>query len=330
MILLLAILGCSSTLPELQCDGATVTGQVSVGPTDALVSSDLTVSGTATHALGLAIRSVTVGETAATATTQNFATWQAVLPIGGLIALADDADGDGVGELTLQAEATEVCGGNAGTAPIPFGEAFTLAVDLSPGVVVERLDLTLSPTDVVPANGNLVAVLELKANPEAAGAVVSLESSLGSFAGGVDRVTLGGDGDSDATAMVGFEADSSDVGTALIVASAEGILDSETVVIAGPPELTPTGAHLQPGEDQIVTVSAAGGLASCFAVSATAGAFRTDPDLLLHEQGPDSDGRLVFSVEADPEAMPDATLRVRCCDGFGQCTADDVGLFEVE
>lgn len=328
-MLLLAMLGCRDPLPTLECDGATVTGRVSAGPTDALVVSDLLVRGTAVHATGLAIRTVVIGDVPATATSTNFATWEATLPIAVLVASADDADGDGVGALSLQPEATEVCGGNAGAAPIPFGEAFSVEVDLTPGVVVERVDLTLTPTDVVPANGNVVAVATITANPEAAGAEVALEASLGRFAGDIDRVTLGGNGESDATAMVGFEADPADVGTALLVASSEGLVDSETVIVAGPPELTPATAQLDPGEDQVVTVSAAGGLASCFAVTATPGAFTTDPDLLLGEQGPDSDGRLVFTVEAGFEAMPDATLRVRCCDGFGQCTADDVGIFEV-
>lgn len=321
--LLLAACGTYVDPQSLDCSvDSDITGSATSAAGTTVVRDTLTVTGTAFHPEGRAIRSVTVGGLPASNTGFNFETWRVDLPIEQLLSLDSDADGS----VALTVSAQDAC-----DHPTPqITDPLTILVDRTPGVVVESLDLMATiPSGVswVPADGSVAATITVTANADAADALVSMSSGGGTLAGLTDGAArLAGDGTSPATASLLFT--STTPGTALITASADGVLDSVTVLVAGPPELVPgtqpSGVYLSPGQSLPVTVWTDGEVDWCTAYGAsptdipvtTGGATLYGAQAASDTTG---DGRpdIVVGPVADLSAA--ASVEVYCCDRYDQC-----------
>lgn len=330
---LLGMLAACEATPTPDCAGSAVSGTASAsGIQGVWRAEELLVTGTATSA-GLAIRSLRVGPVAATpeVPNNNFATWSATLGAATLVSLAEP-DSSGVGALTLEAVATDSCGQEW-----PIGEPIALEVDLSPEVVVSSLELEVeipSGQGYLPVHGGVAGVVWLTANADAAGAEVSLSTSLGAFSP-ADTLTLSGDGSAQAQAtalLVGEGA--ADAGTALLTATAEGELASATVRFAGAPWLSPETLALEPGDRATVLVRSEGAIDACSAyaertgdIAVTAGGVSLYGNSVSDTDG---DGVLELTLEVSDNLVEEAEVQVRCCDLYGQCSSSAAGVYTAD
>jgi hypothetical protein len=331
----LLLLACEKDpIPTVDCEVTTVIGTVDHGPTDRPIRSDLAITGTLSA--DVAVRSIIIGNRPAIPVTDNFGTWSAVLPIATLVTLAataGDTDGDGLGSVTLEATATDTCGQTH-----TIGSPFQVDVDLSPEVIVSSLDVDVqipSGKSYVPKNGSAVAVLNLSADKDAAGASVVVKSSIGQLQADEDGVTLAGDGEGLASATVLFYATATDEeGTALITATAEDQVATTTVKIAGPPRLSPETLSLEAGQQEIISVYSQGSIDSCVAYAETTSAIEVSEnggDTLFGRvvSDTDGDGWLELLVKVNDNLTEAATVQIRCCDVYNQCTSDGDGIYAV-
>jgi hypothetical protein len=313
---LIPLAACTALAPEAQdCSGEIQVNVFADGETP-IGSDGVTLTGTATHTGGLAIRSLVVGGVPATNGGNNYLTWSATLLLSQLRAL--DVDGDG--SVPVPVTARDAC-----DAVLSDTDAVTLTLDANPEVKVERLALTVSVPgggDWIPADGTHPALLSLTANPAAAGAVVDLDVSAGTLLGA--PVTLAGDGTADATATALLTVDTAV--TVVVIATAEGVATSATLVAAGAPVLSPDSGSLLPGAQIAVEVWSDGEIASC-------AAYAEDSDVIavtgasgsLYGGGEvsdtDADGRWELTLAASDTAPAGATVDLRCCDTYDQCGA---------
>lgn len=319
-LLWLWINGCdlSTEAPEttLNCDTETngVQFGTTSGPSLLEVEGDLFVTGTALHRDGLTIRQLTVAGIAATNESFNFETWSATIPYATLLALASiRADGFAA----LEAVAIDACRIQHRQ------ELFTIEVDTEPAIEVLSLSVSLalpSSATYLPADGVTAAVVNVTANPKAAGAAVQLGASLGDFSGAssVDLV-FSGDGVADARAQALFS--SGVEGSALITATASDQLAAEAVEIVGAPLLVPSTINIDPGDAADISVFTEGTIVSCSAgfadgVTVTSG----NQDLSQGDAVTDTDfdGRIDIRVEADLAAPIGETVDIVCEDIYRQ------------
>lgn len=317
LLAIIAIAGCDSDPTEPTCPGTgTVTGGVISGQTDQTVETDLVVRGVATDTSGLTIRRVLVAGIPALNNGFNFEQWSATIPIDTLAGMARLA---GSTTATVDVQAINAC-----DVMSDLG-SFTVTVDPTPGVRVTSL--TFNPPIIpsglgyVPANGAISAELQLVANPDAAGATATLDTSVGMFSPG-NTVRLEGDGTAQATATVLFSAMTPTSQVALITATAKGQLAHTTVQVAGPPTLIPGTATLTSGQAIGVTIQTPGTIEECHATPATgltikAGADGSGPDLMTTGTG---DIR-AFLVTADASVTTAVSSTVTCRDPYGQTTS---------
>jgi hypothetical protein len=311
---------------------ADVTGTVNYLASDAPLRSDLSLTGTASHPDALAIRQVRVAGVAATQATanDNFASWRVSIPLRTLLDLSE-ADEDGVtGTARLSVVSTDACGDEDEiVAPLE------VRVDLTPDSDVDRLALKLANEDqlptsgraYLPADGSYPGLVEIRANADAAGASVTLDATSGDLAGvdGSGRVFLGGDGASDATAFVLFEADGA--GLVQLTAASEGIVAAMTLRVHGAPSLLPAGGSLDAGTTVRVSVVTEGMLRDCEARPVTPGTFLVTSgaaDLVAAPsagQDLSGDGYVDIDVTALQGAASGATLSLTCEDVYRQWSA---------
>lgn len=307
------LLGCDGT--PMPCASRTpITGAILAGPTDMLVSRELSVRGTLSRPTDATIYRVDVAGIPAMNNGFDYDLWSATIPIETLLGLADDQ-----GSAIIRAVAASNCG------PPTDLASFSARINREPGIRVERLVLAKpqipNGESFLPATRSVSALLQLIANPKAAGAIVSLSSSTGNLSGTTgNQVTLVGDGSSDASAQVFFS--SAVPGPALLTATAGGQLASASLTIAAPPLITPAALTLSSGQSTRASVQVLGGrVESCQAtpavgISVTSGT----TDLMARPGAVDANGDGAVDLDFAVSAMltQPATTTVSCRDPFGQ------------
>ena len=263
-LLLTALLlgACTGGDPERACeDGVSaLTANVPEITPSKPLEKDLDVSGTIARPAGVTIYNVWVAGVAATGTGLDFDSFTAKVPYDRLLSLATAATDEEPAMATIEVTARTNCGYEHASLA-----SLSVPVNLSPGIKVSRLafDPALIPNDAgyLPADKTSSATLRLRANPEAAGAVVSLSTSSGMFVGvGTgNTITLSGDGKTDAVASCAFASDRD----AQISANSMGSSATTSVTVAGAPTLVPSKATLRPGQSESVTVFTDGKLRWC-------------------------------------------------------------------
>lgn len=330
---ILALLAASSALlsacepPEEKACPNGVSGLKAVVPPIAPstpLEKELDVIGTLERPPGVTVYELLVAGVAATGTGINFNAFTAKVPYDRLASLASSgtvADPP-TAEILITARI------NCDFALTTLAK-FSVPVNLKPGVKVSRLvfETPLIPNgaDYLPADQSASALMRLRANPEAAGAQVSLSTSKGSFDGvGMGNVvTLSGDGKTDAVASFAFKTDKD----AQLSATAGGVSAATSITVAGAPTLVPSSATLGPGQAVRVTVFTDGKLKACQATP-TFGLFVSSGgvNLMGASGGKDvtNDGKVDIDVSvpvSDGGTPSDAgapSTVVSCVDVFGQ------------
>lgn len=323
IILLLAsalAASCNVDAAEVGCpDGGAglVLHMPPIEPAKPLIT-DLTVTGTIDRPPGIAIYNVFVAGVAATSAGVDFDGFTAVVPYATLVSLAAADPGSASAQAEIEITARTNCGGT----PISLKK---VSVPVSLGVQVTRLafDTPLFPVGAsyLPADQSASAILRLRANPGAAGAMVALTATTGTLDGvGVtETLTLSGDGKSDAVAMCTFKSASS----AQITAAAPGSSAAMAINVAGPPVISPSSATLAPGEALGISVLTDGKVRWCQATPAVGiHVLSGTADIMTAPAATDvnSDGNVDLTVTIDTPLAADATTTVSCVDLFGQFT----------
>jgi hypothetical protein len=311
LLLALTLAACGAPETVVDCsDTRPVEGVITLGPTLEIVGGDLLVRGTAEHPDGLTIRSVDVAGVPADNLDFNFSRWEALVPFDQVQTL----DLDQSGRATLLVTARDVCGDRT------VIDTFTVTLDPRPGVNVDRLELDIvlpGTATYLPVTGAHAAIVHATANPDAAGAPVRFNASVGQLDGATG--TLLGDGILEATATTLLT--STSPGTSLVTASAQNQLAQTSVTFAGPPALIPAGGSVAVGQTLRLTVFTEGEIASCQATP-VAGVLVTSgqADITAVPSATDltGDGRVDIDVTVGDGLLEDATLNVVCTDVFGQ------------
>lgn len=306
---------CDAPPTELDCEDerGTISGQVLSGEVTEAVSKDLQVQGTTEHSENLTIRQVQVAGIAAQNTGFNFSTWSVTVPIGALAALPKGEDG----KVAVSVKATDAC---LRTHEV---DSFTLLVDPNPEINVQTLELAVElpgGESYLPASGNIPAVIELTANPEAANAAVTLSATQGTFKGTTDhQLLLAGDRKQPARATALFIPSSP--GTVVVTAAAKQVTKLATLKVVGAPSLFPAGATLSPGQTVRVSVLTEGRIAACQATPATGLSVKSgEVDLMSTPGGSDvtQDNLVDIDISAAAGATEKAETQVTCRDVYGQ------------
>ncbi len=311
LLLAVSLAACGAPETEVDCKGnLPVEGVITLGPTLEIVGGDILVRGTAEHPGGLTIRSVNVAGVPADNLDFNFSRWEALVPFDQVQTL----DLDQSGTATLIVTARDVCGSRT------VIDSFTVSLDPRPGVNVDRLDLELvlpGTATYLPISGAHAAVVHATANPDAAGAPITFDASVGVLDGA--NATLLGDGVTDATATTLLS--STDPGTSLVTASAGNRLAQASLTFAGAPALVPAGATVAAGQTLRLTVFTEGKIANCQATP-VAGALVTSGqvDITATPSASDltGDGRIDIDIAVSGSLAEEATVNVVCTDVFGQ------------
>lgn len=298
---------------------ATVNTPVPLSP----VTADLTVTGTLTKKPGVTVYDLLVADVAATSVGLDFAGFNATVPFARLQALAK-----GSTETPPIARVVVSARSNCHPTDAPAAlTTFLVPVNLAPGIKVTWLafDATLFPNGAsyLPSDLSASALLQLRANPEAAGATVALTVSAGSLSGVAtgNTVTLSGDGKGDAVAVFGLKTPT----TAFVSASSTGAFASQQVAVAGPPVISPAGGTLTPGELMHVVVTIPGKLQGCQATPAQGiSVVSGSSNLMAQPVGQGMSAGTLFIDVATPRALTDGGITtmsattVSCTDIFGQ------------
>ena len=321
----LALLACDTPPVTRECsaDEGSIEGRATSGISDQVIAADLTVAGIALQTKGHVIRRITVAGISAKNDGFNFETWSAVVPIGLLVGLP--ADPSDPSKATVEIVAFDGC-----EQAFPI-DSFSLSIDRTPGVRVERLALTLDvPGDeqsderFLPADGSASGLIRIVSNPDARGATVTLTSNIGTFegVGPGNTAVLAGDGTSDSTATVLFTATQAQ--DAIISASTKTVTSAPLATdVAGPPTFIPSGAVLEPGDTLAVTIFTDGKVASCQAEPVLGVGITSGATNLMSAAGANdtnSDGRVDITIEADPGVTAAIESDVTCRDRYGQQT----------
>ena len=168
--------------------------------------------------------------------------------------------------------------------------------------------------------------LTLTANREAAGAAVTLSTTLGIIGGLTNAtLTLGGDGINDATASAYLDPDSTKQGTAVVTAlSTAPTTPTYAVNMFGPPTLVPAMANLTAGATTHVSVATLADLRSVRGCRATPAAGMT-----ISSAGSDlTTGAVVAVKDVDNDGQADISIDVAVVDG-GAGAATTIDCFDV-
>ncbi len=306
-------------------DNDVIGGAAVVSPLAFPVRGDITVRGTAQHLGDLTLRSVTVGGERSQPLDGafNFERWTLTIPFGVLLTQRRDP---ATNDVILPVRASDSCGYT-----YTIGELM-IPVEEAPLVQVTELDLAVtipSGRGYLPAEVSAPAAVEVRANPDAAGAPVALKATSGAFTGsGFDTQTvtlsLSSDGTA-ATATALYEGGGA--GAALLTATTSEFVASAPVSVLGPFAMAPAGATLKPGQTIEVSLLGDGEFAELRACTASPttdvvvySGDRFDGDL---SQGGDLVGAK-FTVEVSPDLLEDERVTVSCRDVWGQTV---VGVF---
>lgn len=333
ILVLVSLVGCAQTEEELVCEGTLDVVVKELQAEGDILRDDLPVMGTASHSGGFAIRSITIGGVAADNTGFNFSTWEALVPIEALTALArttpaktDDTTGEpltGIADLAVLA--VDACGdSHVGSAVDP------VEVDLTPEDVIEQGALTVTLTnddgrDYVPANGSWLTTVTVTAPVDATGVEVTLQSGDGTFIGTLDGNVTTLTAAQDATQAVAWLDPSTSSAQAFVSAVAGGATAYGWIAVVGAPTLAPSSGNLSPGDSLTVAVRTDGDIDTCSVSGAGsdllsaehAGTPLSGEDTQVADQ---DGGGTEIVVAADPEAKSSATLSLTCCDVYDQCS----------
>ncbi len=305
-----AMFGCD----ELPTDKANCTGEITVVPLPSnggkTVRGDLSVKGTADHSGDLTIQRITVGGIEAKKDGFNFNTWSVVVPLGVLMDLAPDENGDRLVPVT----ATDTC-----------FQDFVTDFPIRAALPIEAITVDATYPEgesYIPANGKFGATIAIAASPSAAGEKVTLQSSDGgTFAGTVgNQIGLSGDGKTDATATVLFT--STQVGESFITAKIESLTSNpKKVRVVGAPALFPSTSTLAAKQTVRIAVTTDGRIESC---QATPAKFMTvksgNVDLMAMPGATDvnNDGTIDIDITAADVVDMESNVTITCRDPFGQ------------
>jgi hypothetical protein len=300
----LLLLGCSINSPDddVECDGNLDLKVASQAPDT--VEGDLVVRGTASPSRNTAIRSLTVAGVEATPETFNYKEWSVVVPFAALLALPTDAAAPD--DVVIPIRASPSCGDSGQT-------ELTVHLNRHANVRVDSLTLQASfpaGRTYLPADGSAAGLLEVTANPEGRGALISLAAVGGAvFPGASDtfKLTLAGDGVSGASASAVISAGGA--GTLFITATGDGTAATPlSVVAAAAPRLFPAAAKLKPGQALKVTVvkSVESQIADCQPSSSPGLDITTDVD-----------GE-TYTVQAADDLDEAVEAKLTCRDDYGQ------------
>ncbi|HZS38907.1 MAG TPA: hypothetical protein VFF06_18870 [Polyangia bacterium] len=307
----LLLTGCDTPPSTPKCPAdksmAQIVGTAQFTTPQTPLDSDLVVTGTAQHQQGLAIRQVLAEGVEATNTGFNFSTWTVTVPVATLAASAV------MGQTTLVVNAVDSCDATA-----QIFRSMPFAVTVTPGIRVTQLDATITPPDTqgfIPSNNTIPAVLQITANPEAAGAVAQVGASIGTIQGAPSgTVTLSGDGKMPASASLLFV--SNKAGNALITVSAGNLTRARPVLVADAPNLIPASATLGAGQQLTVSALSQGNVQSCQISTGGAGLTATATKM--------SETRTDIAIKAAATAASGTALQVICLDAFGQQSSPGV------
>ena len=198
--------------------------------------------------------------------------------------------------------------------------------------VITRLTLMGTPpqqqmmNNYIPTSIVFPVQLTLTANREAAGAAVTLSTTLGTIGGLTNAtLTLGGDGINDATASAYLEPDSTKQDTAVVTAlSTAPTTPTYAVNMFGPPTLVPAMANLTAGATTHVSVATLADLRSVRGCRATPAAGMT-----ISSAGSDlTTGAVVAVKDVDNDGQADISIDVAVVDG-GAGAATTIDCFDV-
>ncbi|MBA2663290.1 MAG: hypothetical protein H0U74_13465 [Bradymonadaceae bacterium] len=282
----------------------------------------LRVVGTARHRDDLAIRQVYVAGVPATLREGafNFSWWEAEISYEVLESLRAAGSRD----IALQITATDACAFTHRVYSVPF------VLEDQVEVIVDalELELVLPPgRDYLPVTQSAPASVQVSASAQAVGAEVVLRATSGSFSpsdSGEITLTLSASPSGRATASALFYGDRP--GTVLVTASAQSVVATATVTVAGPPVLAPSGGDLRAGESIRVEILTEGGLRSlgpCLASPVSGVDVRSSGDLMAGGAVVDTngDGRPDFTVSVDADLEQNVSVLVTCVDDYGQSTS---------
>jgi hypothetical protein len=311
---------CDDETTDTTCGG--MVDLVVVSPAaDAVVSTDLVITGTATQTEGRAIRRILVGGFSAENTGFNFDAWTATVPLSVLLSAKDP----GAGTATLEIEAFDSC-----TSPESSGSlALVVLLDDEAGVEIDDLQLEVDypgAESYLPANGENPAKVTISAGPQAHGATIRLEADDGLELDGVDSVKLVSDADgADAEAVVLVTASSP--GNFLLVAEGKDANDVQSLRAAGAPLMFPPALELAPGQTAGITVDTEGRVSSCQATPATGVTVTSggiDISITPNAVDVDGDERVDLRVTVDAALVDPAAVTITCLDPFGQAASAQV------
>ena len=309
--------GCEGPVEHARCgpgEEAPIIGEAAVLSLDA-ESEVVTIIGTAEHLEGLAIRRVQVANVIASPFEDafNYSRWSVTIPLVTLRSAQANP-------VRLQVTATDSCDRTA------VIDRLDVELPQDEGPVVESLSLdVLYPPDrdYLPATRDVSAVIVVEAPPEAAGADVTLESSLGVFrTSNAPTVTVQLDDDGEGAAAFA-ELFIREPGTALVTAQSQDRLASALVVAEGPRLFAPNEAILPAGTSLVVELAGDAELGPN-ACSGTGGpgvvVTSSGIDLLTGGTPVDTNGNGLpdFRIEVAEDLLADTTVSVVCSDVYGQ------------
>ncbi len=261
---------------ELECpDGHAVNVTIDV-PSGIPIAGDLTLTGTADHTAGLAIRSLAVLGVAAESTGFNFDRWKVKIPFDVLIANAGSKITEEGREVTLEVEVREPCDVNA--KPAKFVDTEAPSVFIEPPVrlgtmtaSVEYISVGLgggeifAPAYVSPVAGT-TATLRLSSDPAAGGAKVQLDALGVLFDGVLDRSARR----LDSTGSDSLAVRSARIGENSIIARAGEDVAGALLLVGGRPVLSPSVLSLAAGGSAPIRGIVEGGVPARVACEASA------------------------------------------------------------
>ncbi|WP_437685202.1 hypothetical protein [Sorangium sp. So ce176] len=317
---------CVASTEESPCgdpSAISVDGTITRGASDVIVSSPHKIEGTLRSDV-LIDRVMVGGVLAENKGAGNFASWSASLERQDLE--GGRTPGEGVSE--IEVVAWDYCGNphEIGTVVLPVGDA--------PGVSVTGLELL--PIELpggecyLPADGQAAAIVKVAADARSAGSSVKLHASQGSFSGTAPTLDLTLARDGDRAAALAYFA-STAPGTALLSVSAGGASAApRSVLVSGPPQITPSAKTIPLGTSYLATVRTRGNLDYCVVEASQPDRSQAaivepalgiiDRVMSVKSDAVDCSAAEVLRVEVRfaPEALVGAEVVLRCVDTFGQ------------
>ena len=332
-IAVLAVLGCSPDTEDRDasvCDGmgaVVVTASIPSGGAGGH-TADVVVNGTAEHENGATIRNLHVvldpGSLARSFTAEkveeNFLRWRITLPVD---ALRETVPVDAMGpdlfvDVELAAVVDDAC--SDATSEPTLG---LVRVNREAGILVSDLAIDapnfVNGVEAVPANGEYAILITASASASSSGATVAFGGDGLVLEPAAQRLFL--DGERSRTLAVSVT--STMAGQHVLTAESKGSLATRSILVVGPPQVSPQQWTLQPGGQ--VPLSSTNGTSSVPIVcqaspSASVSVTSGGADISLNPGGVDADGNGTIdlvAVAAD-DATPAASVTITCRDAFDQ------------